>query len=286
MNTMNTTTISAPPKNGDDKLHDIADFEEFSRRCHALHTVQEKVGLLFGGTDVEPFANENLTSEEVKSDMIERWVKFYIRESSHKNKNIAKTAQRIIARHWLARMPSWKAMYTGYLAAIQQVLKFLEEPMWGLYDPPHPRLVSEWLLALHEEWECGSHPIHQGGDAARKALQGSEGFDKLLVNALCSWGLAYVLAKNDSRRDVIPHIEAFLRERGYNPAEALLGISGTGEPLSRLNSRAINDDISQVAARALLKLEFQETGRLVLNINKDGDNYAVEAGSRIEDAVK
>ncbi|MBI4085037.1 MAG: hypothetical protein HY432_00835 [Candidatus Liptonbacteria bacterium] len=227
------------------------------------------MGLLHGGKDVAPFAREAAFSDEKKSQSVGQWVRFYIQEGGNLNAKVARTAQQVLVQHWFRHLDPEKMMYPGYLAAAREALEFLKEPKFGIYDPPYPRFVSEWLLALHKEWECGCRPDYQGGDAARRTLQSSPGFDELLIGALCAWGLAYVLGKKNSRPGVLRHIENFLEERHYSAVDALMQISGTGEPLSHLNSRAVEDDINRVAAYAFIKLLLQTKGRIVVKVGTD-----------------
>lgn len=222
----------------------IKSWKEFLTRWKDVKTEEEAVGLLYSGADV-PYSERFVTSAE----KLER-IGFYLDYLKHPNEKIATTVQQITIRHWLKQLRGCLIGYeSGCLEITNRILEFLQNPSESILKPPHPRFVSEYLLPLHQEWRYG-----HGDDY--KTCQALRGSTKLIVKALCAWGLGYVLAVDGLRPEVIPIIKEFLDERGYQPGEVFLKISGYGQPPSDLSGRTGLEERNYIAACAFLKLKF------------------------------
>ena len=231
----------------DKEFSRIKNWKEFLTRWEDVKTEEEAVGLLYSGANV-PDSEYFVPSAE----KLER-ISFYLDYIEHPNEKIATTVQQIIIRHWLKWLSGCLIGYdSGCLEITNRVLEFLQNPSESLLKPPHPRFVSEYLLPLHKEWRYG-HSSDYGRGKGYQALQEST---KLIVKALCTWGLGYVLAVDGLRPEIIPIIKEFLDERGYQTGEALFRISGYGEPPSDLSGSTGTEKVNYTAACAFLKLKF------------------------------
>jgi len=234
----------------------IENWKEFLIRWESVETEEEAVGLLYCGIDV-PTSGEGPFTSLTSQERLER-IGFYLDYAKHSNEKIAATVQQIIIRHWLKQLRGCSIGYDeGCLEITNRVLEFLQSPNELLLKPPHPRFVSEYLLPLHEQWR-----YNRNSDYSCRVLQGST---KLIVRALCAWGLGYVLAVDGLRQEIIPIIKEFLDERGYQTGEVFFKISGHGEPPSDLSGKTGTEKVNYTAACAFLKLMFWVGGGFTAN---------------------
>ncbi|MDD2696689.1 MAG: hypothetical protein PHE52_00825 [Candidatus Pacebacteria bacterium] len=226
----------------------IETWEQLVARCKAVVTEEEAVGLLYSGMDVPYAGKYGGTSEERLTR-----VNFYLGGLKHVNEKIAATCGQLIIKRCLKELKCCLVGYdNGCLETTNKVLEFLQKPNEDLLKPPYPRFVSEYLLPLHEEWRHGRRPDY-GKDKGHQLLQGST---RLIVRALCAWGLGYVLANDGLRPETIPMIKEFLDERGYETGKVFFKISGYGEPPADLSGTSGAEEVNFTAACAFLKLMF------------------------------
>lgn len=256
----------------------IGMFEGWKGKFVAAQTADEAESLLYVGTKIWPFHDPFCPAAEcIKSTEILKWVTFYLDAGQNVDVGIARTAQRLVVKHWLSRLDYRKMMLPGYLESARRVLRFLTHPQSALYDPPFPRFVAEWLTALFGECKCSSVPNILGGEVAHNALCGDKEIKQLLVLALCAWGQARVLVRDGTCPDALTcdYIDEFLRGKEYSAANALLGAFGIGKPPSTLGTREADYSILLDAALVSLQLQMKNTGRLVLNLNGNDDDNGV-----------
>ncbi len=233
-------------------------WEEFLTRWRAVDTEEEAIGLLYAGTKL-PYRESYKSAAEV-----EERVNFYIRWANHENEVIHTTAQQLLIKHWLRKVQ----MTTEYVKVHQALLKFLveigealalaiqksyfpvsfNEQRFTLLKPPHPRFVAEYLVKMYEVWH---HPYKQECDYTAFQI-----LTETFAAAACSWGVSYMFARDGNGKPTIHAIEQFLEQRGYDPGKVFLTLSGYGEPLANLSFPGAQQQVSERAALALLKMRY------------------------------
>lgn len=218
----------------------IETWEEFLSRWQSIDTEEEAEGLLFKGVTIPmPFEKE--------SGEIRRRVAFYLKWSEHKNRNIAWATEQIIIKHWLKRVhPN-----INYGSTHALLLEFLQNQRMSLLKPPYPRFIAEYLLKVYQVSRFGDHP----GYKSSKLYEEYRILLESVVYAMLVWGLGYKLA-SDGFKEAIPIIDGFLQEKKYDAGNALMKISGYGDPLPDLSFPNAQEEIKERAALALLKLRY------------------------------
>lgn len=233
----------------------IETWDEFLTRWRAIDTEQEAVGLLYAGTTVVPVPQY----VHDKTGDVPQCVNFYLKWATHGNEAVQTTARQLIIKHWLRATP----LRTEFVEAHRLLLGFLSEVAEGqaraleeafyaeppLFRPPYPRFVSEYLLRVHKVW----YAPERYSDRDHKAFQY---LTEPLTDALCWWGLAYVLAQDYRGKKTMPAIERFLERRGFKLGDIFFGLSGHGDPMSDLTSHHAQDEVKERAARALIKMRY------------------------------
>jgi len=226
----------------------IENWEGFLKKWEEIDTEQEAIGLLYAGANIP---SDNVFKLKEEGEELERRVKFCLQEADYKNsKIVATTAEQVIVKQWLKQLTPFQlcGYYQGYLNANVMVLRFLQNPRESLTSEPYPRFVSKYLLPLYEIWHHGSAPDYQKG----KDFQVFQNYTELIVRVFCAWGLAYVLAQDGLRPEIIPMIKKFLDEKHYDVHDVFMGLSGYGDPPNNLDRK----DILHRAACAYLKLMY------------------------------
>ncbi len=236
----------------DRKFTRIETWGEFLQRWNAIDTEQEAIGLLHAGHTLFP------EGFHVEPAHLKEGVDFYLLVAAHENKAVSLAAQQLVIKCWLRK--AWTG--AGYVNVHRILLEFLvlvgqqqaeivKQPFQSpvpLLEPPYPRFVAEYLLRVYEVWH---HAHRQECDhAAFQVLTDS------LALAACIWGVSYIFARDGAGFKVMPAIQAFLQQRGYELRNALMNLSGYGDPLAKLSFPSVQEEINKRAAFALLKMRY------------------------------
>lgn len=239
----------------DRKFTRIETWDEFLARWQVVDTEQEAVGLLYTGTTIQPV--RKYVHDDVEK--VSLWVNFYLKWTAHENEAVACTAQQLVIKHWLRATPleakfvNTHHMLLSFLVEVAEEQSEAMRPAFAsppvLFRPPYPRFVSEYLLKVYEVWcrEDKYNPEHH---------QALLGLTEPFSAALCSWGLAYVLARDYNGKKTMWAIERFLAQRKYDSGSVFFKLSGHGNPIADLSSSNAQDEVNERAALALLKMQY------------------------------
>ncbi|HSX42149.1 MAG TPA: hypothetical protein VLE93_02240 [Candidatus Saccharimonadales bacterium] len=205
-----------------------------------VDTEEEANSLLFVGTKI--LLSTTLLDAKAFLEVSER-ADFYLTISNHSNRTLATTAQQLIVKYLLPQAQtenSWAELHLKFL-------KFLEEPLTSLYEPPYPRFVHQYL----------SDRLLKATLGAKPRLTALTPVSPELLGPLVAWGLvselSYYQLTDSQRKLLVEYFSKYLKERELSPLGAFQNFYPNAG-WDRINNEVLRHGVDQRVAEALVSI--------------------------------